>query len=159
MPVQELIAGLGYLIGLLMMITALTKLKKIGDSRARGSSNEKMFGPLAFFLGGSALIFLPTALTVLSNTAFGTSNVLQYIKYKPYDIMNSIKIIIKTAGLIWFVRGCVLLVQASEPGVQHGPKGLAFLCAGVMAVNFEGAVEILNYIIAKFIHLTEPVGS
>jgi hypothetical protein len=49
MPVQELIAGLGYLIGLLMMITALTKLKKIGDSRARGSSNEKMFGPLAFF--------------------------------------------------------------------------------------------------------------
>jgi hypothetical protein len=51
------------------------------------------------------------------------------------------------------------LVQASEPGVQHGPKGLAFLCAGVMAVNFEGAVEILNYIIAKFIHLTEPVGS
>lgn len=153
-PVQSVIAGAGYLLGILFMLTAIRKLKKIGDSRARSHSTEKMFVPLAYIVGGSALIFLPSAITVLSNTAFGISNVLQYHQVKPYDAYGSVRIVIKTVGLIWFVRGCVLLVHASEPGIQHGPKGLAFLCAGVLAMNFEGSVEILNYIMEQLEDLT-----
>ncbi|WP_133129968.1 type IV secretion protein IcmC [Legionella yabuuchiae] len=159
LPVQELITGLGYLIGILMMMTAISKLRQIADARASGGSHEKAFVPLAYFLGGSALIFLPSAVTVLSNTAFGTGNILQYTSYNPYDIYNSVRILIKTAGLIWFVRGCVLLVHASEPGVQHGPKGLVFLCAGVMAVNFEGSIEVLNYVTDRLFSLSKSIGS
>lgn len=140
-PVQSLIAGFGYLIGILFMITAIMKLKKLGGA----SSQESMYVPIAYFIGGAALIFLPTMLTTLSDTAFGTGNILQYIQYKPYNVYNSMAILIQTAGLIWFVRGCVLLVHGSEPGVQEGPKGLTFIVAGILAMNFEGTYGMLNY--------------
>jgi hypothetical protein len=157
--VDSLISGFGYLIGILFMITAMTKLRKIGDAKANSSSQEKMFGPIAYFVGGAALIFLPSTLTTLSNTAFGSGNILQYIQYNPYSIYNSMGIIIQTAGLIWFVRGCVLLVHGSEPGVQEGPKGLTFICAGILAMNFEYTFGILNYFMNKLLSLTGMVQS
>ena len=113
-----------------------------------------MFGPVAYFLGGAALIFLPSTLTTISNTAFGYNNVLQYIQYNPYDIYSSISILIQTAGLIWFVRGCVLVVHGSEPGVQEGPKGLAFICAGILAMNMEYTYGALDYLMNKLLLLT-----
>jgi hypothetical protein len=82
----------------------------------------------------------------LSNTVFGADNILQYAKYNQFEIYDAMKILIKTAGLIWFVRGCVLLVQSSAPGAQHGPKGLVFLCSGVIAMNFEETVQFLNFV-------------
>ncbi|WP_133126721.1 type IV secretion protein IcmC [Legionella nagasakiensis] len=155
-PVQALVSGLGYLLGLLFMITAIGKLRKIGDARARGGSHEKMFVPLAYLMGGTALIFLPSAVTALSTTAFGSGNTeWGYSDYNPYDIYSAMRVVIRVAGLIWFVRGCVLLVHASEPGVQHGPKGLTFLCAGVLAINFEGTVGVINYFINRLISLTQ----
>ncbi|KTD65905.1 protein IcmC (DotV)-like protein [Legionella spiritensis] len=158
-PVQHLISGAAYLVGILFFITAISKLRKIGDARARSSSQEKMFVPLAYFLGGAALLFLPSAVGVLSNTTFGVGNILQYTSFNPYDITNSMGLIIQTVGLIWFFRGCVLLVHASEPGVQHGPKGMAFLCAGVLAMNFKVTLSTANSIIEKMIAVTLTVKS
>lgn len=152
--VQGLISGFAYLIGIVFYIKALNKLMIIGDYRAMGQSSERMFVPIAYLLAGSALFFLPTAVGTLANTAFGTGNVLQYAQFSPYDITTSMPLLIRTAGLIWFVRGCVLLAQASEPGVQHGPKGLVFLCAGVLAFNYETTVSTINSILESFIAYT-----
>lgn len=148
-PVQSLISGLAYLIGIGFFITAIAKLRKIGDARASSSSHEKPFIAIAFLLGGAALVFLPSAVHTLSNTAFGVGNILQYTSYSPYNIVSAMGIVVQTAGLIWFVRGCVLLVTASEPGVKHGAKGLAFLCAGVLAMNFEMTLAVANTLLEK----------
>lgn len=155
--VEALISGLGYLIGILFMMTGMLKLKKIGDARASSGSHEKMFVPVAYFLGGAALIFLPSMLSILSNTTFGMGNVLEYIPYNPYSIYNSMGILIQTAGLIWFVRGCVLLVHGSEPGVQEGPKGLAFVAGGILAMNFEYTLAGVNYVVSHLLDLTGMV--
>ena len=146
-PIQRLISGFAYLLGITFVISALLKLKKIAG--AGGQSQEKMFGPIAYLIGGSMLIFLPTAMVTLSNTFFGNSNPLQYTAYNPYDIKNSIPILIRTAGLLWFVRGCVLLVHSSNPSDNHGPKGLVFLCAGIMAMNFESTGHALQYMFTQ----------
>lgn len=148
-PVQHLLSGLAYLIGILFFITAISKLHKIGDHRANSSSHERMFVPLAYILGGSAMIFLPSAVSTLSNTAFGVGNILQYADYNPDNLMSSMGLIIRTAGLIWFIRGAILLVHASEPGVQEGTKGLAFLCAGILAMNFDNTVAALGWIMEQ----------
>ncbi|KTC86138.1 MULTISPECIES: hypothetical protein [Legionella] len=152
-PVQHLISGFAYLIGIAFFLVAIAKFKKIGESAGK-QSQEKMFGPLAFLLGGAALVFLPSAVSLLANSTFGVGNVLSYTDYNPYNIYSSMGLIIQTAGVIWFIRGCVLLVGASSPGVQHGPKGLAFLFAGILAVNFQGTAAFLNTVMGHLESLT-----
>ena len=147
--VEALVSGFGYVIGILLMIAAIIKLKRVS-----GSSGEGMFGPVAFFVVGTALVFLPSMLGTLSSTAFGNSNILQYIEYDPFNIYNSMAIIIQCAGLIWFVRGCVLLAHGSEPGAEEGPKGFVFIIAGIFAMNFQGTIGVLNYIMGHLLTLT-----
>ncbi|MBA3535211.1 MAG: type IV secretion protein IcmC [Tatlockia sp.] len=141
-PVQRLLTGFAYLLGVAFFMMAIIKLKKIGESGGR--SQEKPIVPLAYFLGGAALLFLPSAVITLANTAFGTENILGYITYNPYNIYNSMGLLIQTAGVLWFVRGCVLLVGASQPGETHGTKGLVFLCAGILAMNFQNTASVIN---------------
>lgn len=156
-PVQHLLSGFAYLIGTVFFIIAIVKLKKIGENAGKHSSQEKVFVPIVFLLGGAALLFLPSAVTTLNNSTFGTGNVLSYINYNPYNFYSSMGLIIQTAGLIWFIRGCVLLVGASNPGVQHGPKGLVFLCAGILAMNFQGTAAFLNTMMGKLESWTSTI--
>ena len=151
-PVQTLISGLGYLIGIFFIIHALLKLKKIGGSK--GGSQEKPFGAIAYFVVGAMLIFLPSTIRIFSNTTFGVGNILQYTPFNPYDVYSSMGLMVQTAGIIWFVRGCVLLVHSSEPGTQEGPKGLTFVLAGILAMNFQETYGILNYIVVHFLSIT-----
>ncbi len=148
--IQHFVSGLAYLLGIAFFYIALTKLKKVA---AKGGQ-EKMFVPIAYLLGGTALLYFPSTLSVLSNTTFGSGNILQYSSYNPYNVYNSMDILIRTVGGIWFLRGCVLLVHASEPGVQHGPKGLLFLCAGILAMNFDNTVAFLTTLMARIANLT-----
>lgn len=152
--VQHLVSGLAYVIGFLLIFTALQKYKSIADKRANSSSHEKMFVPTAYLVGGSALIFLPSIAGVMANSVFGVGNILQYTKFNPYDIVSSMKLIVRTAGLIWFIRGCVLLIHASEPGVQEGPKGLTFLLAGILAMNFDNTVSYFTWIMNQILTYT-----
>jgi hypothetical protein len=155
LPLQHLIAGSAYILGILFCVIALKKLRKVASGGRQ--SHEKMFIPLAYFLGGAALFFLPTMIKVMSNTAFGADNILRYTNFNPYDIYSAMGIIIQTVGILWFVRGCYLLVHSSEPGVQHGAKGLAFLCAGILAMNFESTAYFLNTVMANLISLSLKV--
>ncbi len=155
--VQQLIYGCGYLMGILLCIKAIGKLRQIGDARATSGSHERMFVPIAYFLAGSTLIFLPSAISVLSNTAFGANNILKYSEFNQYNIYDAMKVVIQTAGILWFVRGTILLVHSSEPGVKDGPKGLAFLVAGILAMNFEGTTSFLTFAINYLTHLAPRI--
>ncbi len=139
--VQTLITGFGYIVGIFFIFTALSKMKHAAEP----SSQEKMFPAVAYFVGGVALIFLPSMVQVFSNTAFGSGNALQYIQYNPYDIYRSMGLLIQTAGLIWFLRGTVLLVQSGNQGKQKGAKGLLFICSGILAMNFQSTTAVVNY--------------
>ncbi|MGQ3888002.1 type IV secretion protein IcmC [Legionella sp. CNM-1927-20] len=155
-PVQSVIVGIAYMLGILFFITALQKLLKIGDQRANSSSQESIYVPIAYILGGAALLFLPSALDALSNTTFGIGNVLSYTDYDHNSIFGSMGLIIRIAGLIWFVRGAVLLSHASNPGSQgqDGLKGFMFLFAGILAVNFDNTVSVIATIFGKIAAFT-----
>lgn len=148
-PVQRLITGLAYLLGILFFITAVMKFMKIGDHRAQSSSRDTMYSPVMYLVFGSILIYLPSALNLAANTAFGVGNVLTYSSYNPYNIYSSMGLLIRTAGVLWFVRGCVLVAHASEPGTQHGPKGLVFIFAGILSMNFDNTVSLLNSVMGN----------
>ena len=149
-PVQSLVSALGYVLGILMVVSGLMKFKKINKQ-----SHERVIVPICFVLGGAALIYLPTSLEVVSNTFFGSSSALQYTEYNPYDVYSAMRVIIQTAGLIWFVRGSVLLVHASSPEEKHGVKGFVFICAGILAMNFEYTMSALDTIVNYLMTLTK----
>ena len=153
-PVQKFISGGAYILGILFFITALSKLKKICDKRAQSSSSEKMFTPMMFLLMGAFLLYLPSVFHVMANTAFGVGNVISYTNYNPANIYSSMGLLIRTAGIIWFVRGCVLVAHASEPGTQEGPKGLVFIFAGILAMNFDNSIAVVNYIVNSLVSWT-----
>jgi hypothetical protein len=146
-PVQHLITGGAYLLGIILILSALVKLHKV---YGHGSSHEKTITPMAFFVLGAALLYLPTTMTFMANTAFGVGNVLTYGNYNPKSIYSSMGLVIRTAGLIWFIRGSVLVAQASEPGGQHGMKGLVFIIAGILAMNFDNTIAMINTLLSKF---------
>ena len=149
LPVQSLVAGIGYLAGIACVISGLMKLSKVNKQSREGASVA-----MAYIVGGVVLIYLPTSMRVATATLFGTSCVLQYNTYSAYSLYAAMRVLIQTSGLIWFVRGVILMVHAAEPGKQHGPKGLGFVIAGVCSMNFDYTVKIINAIVEYFISLT-----
>ncbi|MDI1352463.1 MAG: type IV secretion protein IcmC, partial [bacterium] len=51
-------------------------------------------------------------------------------------------------------RGCVLVVHSSEPGTQDGPKGLVFIIAGILALNFDNTIAMINSVLEHLISWT-----
>ncbi|AUH70677.1 protein IcmC (DotV)-like protein [Legionella sainthelensi] len=153
-PVQHFITGGAYILGILFFMTAIAKLRKIADYRAQSSSQEKMYGPMMYLIFGALLLYLPSALDVMANTAFGVGNILTYSSYNPSNIFSSMGLLIQTIGILWFVRGSVLVAHSSHPGTGHGPKGLAFICAGILAMNFDNTIAALNYVVNNFVTWT-----
>ncbi len=140
---QRLISGFGYLLGILFIMKALTKLKSLGERQ----SKESKFLIFAYFAIGAILLFLPSTISVLNNTTFGVGSVVQYASFSQFSLIGSMLIIIKTAGILWFVRGCVLLTHGSEPEGKLGTKGITFIIAGILAMNFQGTMGIITYLV------------
>ncbi len=143
-PVQALLTGFGYMLGIIFFIIAIRKFYVIGNSRATSGSGERMFVPTVYLMGGALLIFFPTTFKIVRNTVFGIDSPLAYAPYDPFNFYSAFGVIVQTVGILWFIRGTSLLIQSSNPGVQHGPKGLIFLVAGIMAMNFDQTINVIN---------------
>lgn len=152
LSVETLALELSKVLGIVLVISGLIKLTKISKYSHEGPS-----APIAYIFGGSALFYLPYSTKAISNTLFGSSNPLQYTDYQTFTIYDSIRILVQTAGLIWFVRGCVLLVHAAEPGKQEGLKGLLFVSAGVLSLNFNFTVDSLNELFTYFMSVVSRI--
>lgn len=139
-----MLSGFGYLTGIFFVFVSLLKFRKIASGSPQSPSQEKILIPLTYMGIGAGLIFMSSLVSVLANTLFGSANVLAYTSNNDATVMSVMTFLIQTAGVLWFVRGSVLLVHASEPGVKEGSKGLTFIFAGVFAINFETTFEMLN---------------
>ena len=146
--VQSLISGLGYVFGVLFILHAIFKLKETIGSAKNAQTGLNV--PLAYLVAGSALIYLPSIVNTLAESFFGSSSALQYTAAQPINIYQYMRVIIATAGVIWFVRGCVLLAHASDPHSGRkgskgiGAKGLSFLVMGVFATHLDATVSALE---------------
>ncbi|MDP3559597.1 MAG: type IV secretion protein IcmC [Legionellaceae bacterium] len=143
--VRTLIYVFTFILGLFFGYWGLICLKKHADSKGQ----EPLMVPLAYLFFAGVFISLPYTLSILSNTFYGNSSILQYGSVPPFDTKKALRIILQTMGIIWVVRGCALIAHASEPGVQHGPKGFAFLFGGILAFNFTGTLATLDWLFKK----------
>lgn len=156
-PVQRLVSGAAYLIGIAFAIKALYCLKSYGESRTMMSGNSSIKEPLAYFLVAGMLIYLPTGFQILMNSTFGpNSSILSYADSSnpTMDALfgqnslvgTSLALIIQTIGLIAFVRGWVLIARSASQGQPPGGtgKGMIHVFGGILAMNIVGTLEIIN---------------
>lgn len=148
---QYLLGGLSYVLGIAFFYRSVMEFKKI--IMARRSARQTMISPLVFLLVGVLLLYLPTSIRYFSNTAFGPVNILSFAHYDKFDIFASMRVLLQCIGIIWFVRGSVLLTRVSEPSRKGekplGHKGLTFIFAGILAINFDYTVEWLTTVLNK----------
>jgi len=153
-PVQGLITGAAYLVGIMFALKALYSLKIYGESKTMMSSNTSIKDPIFHLLVAGFLIYFPTGFEVIMNTTFGYSNVLAYSDSSVTDSMfggdsgvgNAIVIIFQTIGLYAFTRGWILIARSASQGQQPGGtgKGLMHVFGGVLAVNIVGTLEVVK---------------
>jgi hypothetical protein len=146
------LGGISYLLGIVFYINSFTKFKEIFSEG--GGSQQKGIVPVAYFITGSALLFLPSMMQAVSYTFFGSGySILAYSSATQYDIYHSVSMLIQTAGILWFMRGCVLLAHASDPeqgqagSKGHGPKGFLLLVAGIFGINIDKTINFLDYVV------------
>ncbi|KTD21060.1 hypothetical protein [Legionella londiniensis] len=157
-PVEKLLTGAAYLIGLSFAFKALYSLKVYGEARTMMSSNASIKEPLTYMLVAAIFIYFPTAFQILLNSTFGYTSVLAYAPissgnstlnalFGPNSMVGrSLALIIQVIGLIAFIRGWVLIARSAAQGQPPGGtgKGLMHVFGGILAMNIVGTLEIIN---------------
>ena len=150
-PVQKLVSGAAYLIGLAFAFKAIHALKASAESGKMGAGGGSLKEPLVYLLVAAMLIYLPTGFEVLMNTTFGTNNIMSYQSDTNMFGLNgpagySLTLIIRTIGLISFVRGWILIAKSASQGQPPGGtgKGLIHVFGGILAMNIVGTMQIVN---------------
>ncbi|WP_419420338.1 type IV secretion protein IcmC [Legionella sp. D16C41] len=157
-PIERLVTGAAYVIGVSFAFKAIYSLKSYGEARTMMSNNTSLKEPLVYLFVAGIFIYFPTGLGILLNTTFGSSSILQYA---PIDSQNptlntlfgsdsvvgqSLAIIIQVVGLIAFVRGWVLIARSSSQGQPPGGlgKGMVHVFGGIVAMNIVLTLQIIN---------------
>ena len=157
-PVEHLITGAAYLMGISFVIKGIFCLKQHGETKSSMSQNSSFKEPLLYFLVGSVFLYFPTAFAVLMDTTFGYSNVLAYSALSTNNrVLNelfspgneagiALATIISGIGLIAFIRGWILIARAGSQGQSPGgtSKGLIHVVGGIMAMNVIGTLQVIN---------------
>ncbi len=157
-PVQHLITGVAYLLGLLFAFKAIYTLKVYGESRTMMSGSSNIKEPVIYFVVAAMLLYFPSGLQVLLMTTFGESSILQYAPLNSSNqslnvlfglnsnVGRSLALIIQVIGLIAFIRGLVLIARSASQGQPPGGtgKGLVHVFGGILAMNIVATLEIIN---------------
>lgn len=157
-PVQKMLTGGAYIIGLTFVFKALYSLKAYGESRTMMSGNTNLKEPVTYLMVGAILIYFPTAFKIFMQTTFGYSNILQYAPVNSGNgaintlfgsgsaVGEPLSIIIRVIGLIAFIRGWILIARSASQGQPPGGTGKGFIhvFGGILAMNIVGTIDIIN---------------
>ena len=167
-PLTAMCLALSYVIGVYMIIHAITLMKRFGNLTSGQAQPGEMGGPLMNLFVGAVLIYLPTSTDVLMNTLFGTTNSLfggginyanagvgaSLLGYTQGDTLgaqwqamaNTLVLYIQFMGLLSFIKGWMLMSKSVGAGSQPGnfAKGVTHIIGGIVAMNFVGVVNIIK---------------
>jgi intracellular multiplication protein IcmC len=150
LPVQELVTGAAYLMGISFSMKALMTLKTHGEQRSSGAASSMKEASVYMFVA-AMLLYYPTAVEVVMNSTFGYSSVLAYSSNSAMGTMlgdesigASLTIIIQTTGLFAFIRGWLLIARSASSGQGPGGlgKGLMHVLGGILGMNIVGTIEV-----------------
>lgn len=153
---DNLATGVSWIIGILLVVSAILGAGKRSEMGTQGGS---WASPIGRFLTGVAFIALPSVITLLSYSFFGSAptNASAIFAYAPQtiglfeegseakQIITAITAVAMFVGVIAIMRGIYMLNMATQPNNQTGwGPGIVFLAAGTLAVNFPKFVGMME---------------
>lgn len=155
---SSMTVAFAYVVGIGFCIRALMQLHSLGDKKSSSSVRGGFLAPVAYLCMGSALLWLPTSFGVVEKTLFGVDSPLAYAPtiseamQQLYATPSYVVVkILQLSGVVWFVRGCILVAHSSDPGVQHGERGLYFIIGGALASNYSGTISLIKTTMNLFV--------
>ncbi|MFA6302730.1 MAG: type IV secretion protein IcmC [Legionella sp.] len=157
-PIQKMLTGGAYLIGIMFVFKGIYSLKQYGESKSMMSNAGSVKEPILYTMVGAMLIYFPTTFQLIMNSTFGYENVLQYApinsKNQALDALfgagsvvgEPLCMVIQVVGLVAFIRGWVLIARSASQGQPPGGtgKGLIHVFGGVLGVNIVGTINMVN---------------
>ncbi|HVT62611.1 MAG TPA: type IV secretion protein IcmC [Legionellaceae bacterium] len=158
LPVEKMLTGGAYLMGLAFAIKAILTLKTHGEQRSSMSGTGNMKEAGVYLFVAAMLVYYPTAFKIFMNSTFGYENVLAYAPMNTSTplISNlfgndnmvgySLTVIVQVIGLVAFIRGWVMIARGSAQGQAGGTtgKGLMHVFGGILAMNIIGTLEVFH---------------
>lgn len=153
---EKLVTGFAYMLGICFIIYALDQVRDLSWRRTKRAVKGGFYGPVAYFLSGSALLFLPTFISVMEETLFGYGSPLSYSSSYTTQINTTTVTaqIVQLAGVVWVIRGCSLIASSSDPRVGHGKRGFLFVLGGILSINFMGTFALIQNTMQTFVQGT-----
>lgn len=153
-PVQKMVTGSAYVLGLVFAFKALYSLKVYGEARTMMASNASVKEPLMYLFVAAVFLISPQAVSIFLTSTFGTGNIMQYgptngespLFGTASELAKPLVMIIQTIGYIAFVRGWILVARSSAHGQQPGStgKGIMHVFGGILAINIVSTLQIVN---------------
>ncbi len=155
-PVEPMLTGGAYIMGIGFAMKAIMSLKQMGENRNNGAGGLKE--PIVYFFVASMLVYFPTGFAVVMNTTFGYSSPLSYTTLTSTNsaTFNSLfgpnsetgaalVYIIQLIGMVAFIRGWVLIARTASQGQPPGGtgQGITHIVGGIFAMNIVGTIQII----------------
>lgn len=155
-PLQRLMGATFWLVGLIFCIKAITTLKKFVVSRGSVGIGSAFL----YLLAGGIFFYFPTALQSFLVTFYGYDSPLAYTawvdalvaRYGNYP--KVIVMLIWLFGLVWFIRGWILITGPSSAEEKQHKRGVIYIVAGILAVNIAATANILSATLQRIIAST-----
>lgn len=157
---NALLASLCWIIGALFVISSVFHASRRYDF---GVSQGSWKAPIAKFVIGVCFIALPSLITTMIGTFWGTSEpesaeaIFQYAPkmtgiFEDNDtrkLVINLVLIVKVIGFIGFVRGLFLLNHAASGtgGARTFGQGMTFVIASTMAINFPLFIMLIEKLV------------
>lgn len=144
----DLTIAFGYLAGVLFVMKALFAFKVYGEQRTMMSTQTSIRIPLTYLAVGMALLFMPSMVSIMSQSFFMTPTVgiIGYTN-NTGDVFNDVKTnvyaLIQVFGVISFVRGWFLISHTQGAQGSIG-KGVTHIMAGIVGININTFATIIN---------------
>lgn len=149
--ITRFIVACSYVLGFWFIYSAIQELKVYGQARTMMPLNSSFTGPLAKFLIGTVLMYLPSMVQVgvwtLWNYDVHSSQFIMYPDATHFHEAAIVAVvIIRIIGYVSFVRGFVMLSRIAHQSNPPGMTGKAILhiIGGLLAINIMGTLKIME---------------
>ena len=142
-------------IGIALIVGGLMRLKRYGEQRANNGGQAGASGPIISLLVGTGLCSLPTILSILMVSVWGTASPDESLMADVSTTLTPIIILVRLIGVVTIVRGLLQLTRHSGGEMQQSQgvigKAIMLIIIGILLAHILTTAAVVNNIFGNLL--------